>query len=92
MQYIEGSENVITDILLHLYSNVSPGTQQSWSEFTYHDVVDDDMSFVVSDGDVFPVLAGIEAHVATRWGSCVRQLTEKAAVLAMPFPAKKPSL
>ena len=63
--YIEGSENVVADALSCLYSNDSPGTQRSREEFTYHDVVDDDTSAVISreDGDV-PVLAGIEARIA----------------------------
>ena len=76
--YIEGSENVVADALSRLYSNDSPGTQRSRSEFTYHDVVDDDTS-VIESGDVLPVLAGIEAHVATRRGTRVRHMTEKAA-------------
>src|SRR6266446_7638423 len=78
--YIEGSENVVADALSRLYSNDSPGTQRSREEFTYHDIVDDDTSSVVAldEGDV-PILAGIEARVATRRGSRVRKLTEKAA-------------
>ena len=72
--------------------NDSPGTQRSRSEFTYHDVVDDDTSSVAFDGDVFPVLAGIEAGVATQQGSCVWHLTEKATALAMPLPAEEPPL
>ena len=76
--YVEGSENVVADALSRIYSNDSPGTERFRSEFTYHDVVDDD-TMVVDDTDVLPVLAGIEARVATRRGSRVRRLTERAA-------------
>ena len=95
--YIEGSENVMADALSRLYSNDSPGTIRSQSEFTYHDVVDDDTSTVQQDlpSDV-PILAGMEARVATRRGSRVRRLTEKAALalddrsVELPSP-KRPS-
>ena len=63
--YIEGSKNVVIDALLRMYSRDSSVTQHSRSEFTYHDVVDDDMSAVHSDLDVLPLLSGIEALVAT---------------------------
>jgi hypothetical protein len=74
--YIPGSENVVADALSRLYSNDSPGTQRARSEFTYYDVVDDDTSKV---DDSLPVLAGIEAKIATRRGTRERRLTEKAA-------------
>ena len=70
-----------------MYSNDSGGTQRSRTEFTYHDVVDDDTSPILAGNDVLPVLAGIEARVATRRGSRVRRLTEKAAVMADSPPA-----
>jgi hypothetical protein len=81
--YIEGSENVVADALSRLYSFDSAGTQRSRSEFTYHDVVDDDTSSVVPEEcqETLPILAGVEAVVATRRGSRVRRLTEKAALL-----------
>ena len=87
--YIEGSENVVADALSRLYSNDSPGTLRARSEFTYHDVVDDDTLKVevVEDSDVSPVLAGIEARVVTRRGSRVRRLTEKAAAGRTESPA-----
>lgn len=64
--YIEGSENVVADALSRLYSNDSPSTHWSQSEFTYHDVVDDDTSAVEVSADVFPLLSGIDALIATR--------------------------
>ena len=48
-------------------------------EFTYHDMTDDDMSSLSMDRDL-PILAGIEARVATRQSSCTCQLTAKTAV------------
>ena len=67
--YIEGSENVVADALSKLYSNDSAESQLARSEFTYHVVLDGDTSVV--GNDVFPVLAEIEARIATRRSSCV---------------------
>ena len=85
--YIAGSENVVADALSHMYSNDSLGTLRSRTEFTYHDVVDDNMSIVSHLELDIPVLAGIEASVVMRRGSHVRRLTEKAALHA-PLPLK----
>ena len=86
--YIKGSQNVVADALSRMYSNDSPGTQHSLSEFTYHDVVDDDTSMVVTDEADAPVLAGIEAQVVARRGSRVRKLTEKAAAAQHEGPSQ----
>jgi len=64
--YIPGSENVVADALSQLYSNDSAGTQQARSEFTSHDVADDDTLDVETVPENLPVLAGIEAQVMTR--------------------------
>ena len=77
--YIPGSENVLADALSRLYINDSPGTVRSRTEFTQYDVLDDDTSEITSNTMEMPVLAGIEAIVATRRGSRVRRPTEKAA-------------
>ena len=77
--YIAGSENVVADALSRLYMNDSPGTVRHRSEFTQHDVLDDDTSAVQTSAEELPVLAGIEARIATRRGTRVRRLTEKAA-------------
>ena len=77
--YIPGSENVLADALSRIYTNDSPGTVRSRAEFTQHDILDDDTSNVTSDVVGMPVLAGIEAILATRRGSRVRRPTEKAA-------------
>ena len=60
MVYIAGSENVVADALLWMYANDSPGTVCARSEYTYHDVVDDDTSDLVDGLSDLPVLAGIE--------------------------------
>lgn len=77
--YIPGSGNTLADALSRLYMNDSPGTTCLHAEFTQHDTLDDDTSHITSEIVDIPVLAGIEARVATRCGSCVRHLTEKAA-------------
>ena len=77
--YIPGSENVVADALSRLYANDSPGTTRSKSEFTCHDVLDDDTSVVEDNVGDMPVLAGIEARLATRRGTRIRRPTEKAA-------------
>ena len=76
--YIAGSENVVADALSRIYSNDSAGTERARCEYTYHDVVDDD----TISSQRLPVLAGIEAVVATRKGSRIRQPSQKAVLAA----------
>jgi len=64
--YIPGSENVVADALSWLYSNDLVGTQRARSEFTSHNVTDDDTLEVETVPENLPVLAGIEARVVTR--------------------------
>jgi hypothetical protein len=78
--YIPGSDNVVADALSQMYSSDSVGTECAKSEHTYHDVVDDDTLFIGSVAEELPVLAGIEAKIATRRGSRVRRPTEKAVM------------
>ena len=83
--YIAGSENVVADALSRIYSNDSLGTERARSEYTYHDVVDDDTNISDerrSSKETVPLLAGIEARIATRRSSRVRRPTEKAALAA----------
>jgi len=56
--YVPGSENVVADALSRIYSNDAPGTVRARSEYTYHDVVDDDVSILSDD---LLILAGLEA-------------------------------
>jgi hypothetical protein len=76
--YIPGCDNVVADALSRIYSNDSAGTQRSRSEFTYHDIVNDDTSNVVAVAELMPVLAGVEARVASRRSTRVWHPTEKA--------------
>jgi hypothetical protein len=41
--YVPGVENILSDILLRLYSNDRPGTVCACSEYTYHNVIDNDI-------------------------------------------------
>jgi hypothetical protein len=67
--YIAGSENVVADALSRMYSNDSAGTERARSEYMYHDVLDDDT--VNKRLEDLPVLAGIEARLASRRGTHV---------------------
>ena len=53
------------------------GTERARSEFTYHDVVDEDVLFLGLLAEELPVLAGMEARVATRHGSRARKPSRK---------------
>ena len=64
--YVPGSENVVADALSRIYSNNSAGTIHVPSEFVHHDISDDNM-LALSSG--MPILAGMEAVVATRRSS-----------------------
>ena len=79
MVYIAESENVVADVLSWIYSNDSPEMVRAPSEFTCHDVLDDDTLLVMDDIGELPVLAGVEAVVATRRSSRVHIPTAKAA-------------
>ena len=59
------------DALSRIYLNDSAGTERARSEYTYHDVVDDDTLTMEKQPDILPVLAGIEAQIATRRGTRV---------------------
>ena len=76
--YIVESENVLADALSRMYANNSQGTIRSKSEFTQHDVIDNDTSVLAETDADMPVLAGIEAQIATRRGTRARHPTEKA--------------
>jgi hypothetical protein len=93
--YVPGSENVVADALSRIYSNDSIGTERARSEYTYHDVVDDDTSTMGNTSETIPLLAGIEAQIATRRGTRVRRPTQKAAEMSeSPAPVRnitKPS-
>jgi hypothetical protein len=52
----------MVDALSRLYSNDAPGTVRARSEYTYFDVVDDDVPVLMES---LPILAGLEAVVET---------------------------
>jgi hypothetical protein len=62
IEYVPGSENILSDALSRLYSNETTGTVRSRSEYTYHDVVDEDGP---QAPDVTrPVLVALEAKAS----------------------------
>jgi hypothetical protein len=61
--YVPGTENVVADALSRIYSNDVPGTVRARSEYTYHDIDDEDVNIV---GEDLPILAGIEARAAVQ--------------------------
>ena len=69
-----GSETVVADALSCLYSDDAPGTDRAGSEYTYHDV---DRNDTVLSLDM-PMLAGMQAVVATRQSVRMRKPTSKA--------------
>ena len=70
INYIPSSENVVADSLSRLYSNDSKGTVRSPSEYTYHDIVNEDNVPIQYNTqqqlDITPILAGIEAKITTK--------------------------
>jgi hypothetical protein len=64
--YVPGTENVVADALSRMYSNDSGGTVRAASEYTYFDVVNDDVDIGSLDDVTVPILAGIDAQVAVQ--------------------------
>ncbi|KAG9221532.1 hypothetical protein CCMSSC00406_0009355 [Pleurotus cornucopiae] len=95
--YIAGSENVLSDALSRMYSNDAPGTERARSEYTYHDLADNDQ---LEERSVsVPVLTGMEGEMAAmsldvqtpRYNLRTnRKLTEKGALLAGHAPTLPP--
>ena len=83
--YIAGSENVVADVLSQIYSNDSSGTVRTRSEHTYHDVVNNDTAEIQVTADL-PVLAGIEARIATQQGSRLQLPSQKKAEMTASAP------
>jgi len=57
--YVPGFENILSDALSRLYSYDGPGTVHAHSEYTYHDIIDNDGLEVHSV--LMPLLIGLEA-------------------------------
>jgi hypothetical protein len=62
--YIPGVENVLVDALSCLYLEDAPGTVQARSEYTYHDIVDNDV--LLMHAVSMPLLTGAEAVSVSR--------------------------
>ena len=53
--YVPGTENVLADALSRIYSSEAPGTERSRTEYTFHDVVNNDTPII--EDLQFPILA-----------------------------------
>lgn len=73
--YVPGVENVLADSLSWIYSNDAAGTVRAPSEYTYHDVVNEDPR--INHSITMPVLAGVEA-VAVSSRPCVKKVVPPA--------------
>lgn len=60
--YVPGVENILSDALSRMYTNDEPGTVRARSEYTYHDIIDNDSigTHLIS----MPVLVGMEGENA----------------------------
>jgi hypothetical protein len=63
VEYAPGIENVLADALSRLYSNDTPGTVHARSEYTYHDVIDNDV--LLTHDISMPVHTDMEAASVT---------------------------
>jgi hypothetical protein len=87
VRYVPGTESVLADTLSRIYSHESPGTVCAWSEYTYHDVIDNDMLNIGSIS--MPVFAGCEATALTS-DRVTRSMTCVASgVTEQPRPPSK---
>ena len=57
--YVPSVDNVLADALSCMYSEDAPGTVQAHSEYTYHNVVDNNV--LLMQAASMPLLTGIEA-------------------------------
>ena len=81
--YVPGTENVLADALSRIYSNNSSGTERTNTEYTYYDIIDDDITINTTG---MLLLSGIEAIVATRR---VRKPSRKAIEGKEPESSKE---
>jgi hypothetical protein len=90
--YVPGAENILSDALSRLYSSDAPGTVRARSEYTYHDVVDNDS--ITAHLISMPVLVGAEGAnaVAPRYNLRTRKNPETLpAGTSRPDTARKPT-
>lgn len=74
--YVPGADNILSDALSQLYANDEAGIVRARSEYTYHDVIDNDIlsTHLIS----MPVLVGME-------GEGKNLLTEHSGELEIPI-------
>lgn len=58
--YVPGTENILSDALSRMYSNDQRGTVRARTEYTYHDVIDNDQ--MPSELVTMPVMVGMEGE------------------------------
>lgn len=60
--YVPGTKNILSDALSRLYCNDSPSTVRARSEYTYHDIIDNNNlgTHLVT----MPLLVGMEGKMA----------------------------
>ena len=58
------------DALSQMYSNDTKGTVHAMSEYTYFDIVNEDIEIGATLDTTVPILAGIEAQVAVQQKPC----------------------
>ncbi|KAJ3572854.1 hypothetical protein NP233_g2799 [Leucocoprinus birnbaumii] len=58
--YVPGTENILSDALSRIYSNDQRGTVRARSEYTYHDVIDND--HMPAGLVTMPVIVGLEGE------------------------------
>ena len=78
--YVPGTESVVADTLSQMYSNDSGGTIHALSEYTYFDVINDDIKVDGALDITIPLLARINATLAVQWKPWAAQ--------KVPFPAE----
>jgi hypothetical protein len=70
IQYVPGTENILSDALSRIYSNEKAGTVRAQSEYTYHDVIDEDGC--VTTEITRPLLVSSEATASMMSAGCGR--------------------
>lgn len=84
VEYVPGVENVLADSLSRMYSNESSGTVRARSEYTYHDVVNEDAVPIMEAP--MPIFTSLEALAVS--GSKASPPRRSARIKAAVPPAE----